>query len=624
MAITWNYWLVALSVVVAMIGSYLALDFVGRMKSSKGRLRKIWFVAGATTMGLAIWSMHFIGMLALIMPMPMSYDPGLGALSILAAMTGSGIAFTIMNRDRLEKSRLGLGSIAMGIAIAAMHYTGMASMQMAARITYDPTLFTLSVLIAIVASAGALWLAFRWKGCNNRRWLYQKAGSAIVMGIAISGMHYTGMAAAHYIHTGHMATSGVMTPMVGTTPLADLMIAAACLFGIALVLVAAQMAGERQRAIEALEQSERQLRVLIEGVRDYALYQEDPDGRIVSWNTGGERIYGYDKNEIIGRSAALFLTPEDIQEGLLQRKLEAVARDGRFETEGWRLRKDGSRFWANIVLTALRDDDGDLIGIANITRDITEKRMADEALERYSRQLEHSNRELEQFATIASHDLQEPQRKVKFFAGVLAEMAGDRGDEFSTRLLSSVDRMQTLISDLLTLSRISRKGKAFRSVQLKEIVDQTLDDLQIRIQETGARVTAEPLRTVEADAGQMQQVFQNLVSNAIKFQRPGVQPVVRISGQMIGDLLYEITVEDNGIGFKPEYLERIFEPFERLHGRQQYPGTGMGLAIVRKIMDRHNGSVTAVSKEGEGARFILTLPVKQTAPADQPDMTFML
>lgn len=232
-------------------------------------------------------------------------------------------------------------------------------------------------------------------------------------------------------------------------------------------------------------------------------------------------------------------------------------------------------------------------------------------LEHYAKKLEISNRELEQFATIASHDLQEPLRKVQLFSGMLAETASEEDRVYIERVQNATSRMQTLISDLLNLSRITRQGQPFRKVQLAECVQDAVDQLEISVQETGARIVVNPLGAVEGDASQLTQLFQNLISNGLKFTQPDTPPVIEISGVRLSEQFYEVTIQDYGIGFDDKYANRIFEPFERLHGRFKFPGTGIGLAICRKIVDRHGGDVWAESKPGEGTRFIIRLPVTQ-------------
>jgi len=234
---------------------------------------------------------------------------------------------------------------------------------------------------------------------------------------------------------------------------------------------------------------------------------------------------------------------------------------------------------------------------------------ARQELERYAKRLEASNNELEQFATIASHDLSEPLRKIQMFADVLKSKVQEDGKDYLDRMSSAACRMQVLMDDLLTLSRINRKGQPFKPVDLNEIVKTVLEDLQMMLQESRATVSLENLGTVQGDETQMRQLFQNLIGNAVKYSRVETSPVVKIYGRPKGDH-YETVIQDNGIGIKQEHTTRIFEPFQRLHGTEKYPGTGMGLAIVKKIVERHHGILTVESEFGSGSKFSVTLPMK--------------
>ncbi len=232
--------------------------------------------------------------------------------------------------------------------------------------------------------------------------------------------------------------------------------------------------------------------------------------------------------------------------------------------------------------------------------------------------LHQSNRDLEVFASVASHDLQEPLRKITAFGDRLEEVSGealdDRGRLYLSRMTAAAGRMQVLIDDLLQYARVSSRGRPLERLDLDQLIRQVLSDLETRIEESGARVELEPLPRVEADPSQMGQLFQNLIANALKFRHPERTPEVRISGRMVSDSTRpwcEITVADNGIGFDQQYGERIFEVFGRLHGRTAYPGTGMGLAICRKIVERHGGTIEARGESGEGARFLIRLPARR-------------
>jgi len=244
----------------------------------------------------------------------------------------------------------------------------------------------------------------------------------------------------------------------------------------------------------------------------------------------------------------------------------------------------------------------------------SELESTNEALERRARELARSNAELEQFASIASHDLQEPLRKVRTFTQqvtvIEADRLSDRGRDYLGRANAAAERMQKLIEDLLKFSRVATHGRPFAPVDLAQVTRDVLDDLEAQVERSGAEVDVGPLPTITADALQMRQLMQNLISNAIKFRREGVTPEVSIEASTVEDQA-RITVRDNGIGFEAQYARRIFRVFERLHGRGEYPGTGIGLALCRRIAERHGGTVVAESEPGAGATFTVTLPMRQ-------------
>jgi signal transduction histidine kinase len=272
------------------------------------------------------------------------------------------------------------------------------------------------------------------------------------------------------------------------------------------------------------------------------------------------------------------------------------------------------------------EERGDELGVAARAFD----RMADRLeatigqLERQKTELERSNRELQDFASVASHDLQEPLRKVRAFGDRLVARFGDalppEGHDYLARMQDAAARMSTLIDDLLAFSRVTTRAQPFVCVDLGLVAAQVCADLEVRIADSGGTVVVEPLPAVEADPLQMRQLLQNLIANGLKFHRPGVPPRVRVSAERdetagpTGGWV-RLAVEDNGIGFEEKYLDRIFTIFQRLHGRGDYEGTGVGLAVCRKIVERHEGTITARSVPGEGACFLVTLPVRHDSAA---------
>lgn len=366
---------------------------------------------------------------------------------------------------------------------------------------------------------------------------------------------------------------------------------------------------ERKQTEENLRQSEERFRRLVEGVKDHAIYMLDPAGLIISWNIGAERLQGFQTPEIIGRHFSRFYAPDENPEATPEFILRQATENGCHEQECFQVRKDGSHYWANIIITPMYGEKEKLIGFSTVVRDMTEQRKAEEAQKNYATKLEQSNQDLEQFAMIASHDLQAPLRKVRLFSEMLEQHTNEEGKDIAKRLQGAAEKMQHFISDLLELSRINRKGRPFQPVNLTQVIQRVKEDLELIIQESNATITIEELGTVFGDMPQLEQLCLNIMGNGLKFKRPNTTPHLKIKGETLLNGFYQLTIQDNGIGFKEEYLEKIFRPFERLHGPAQFPGTGMGLAICRKIVDRHGGQITANSIEGEGSTFIIYLPI---------------
>jgi PAS domain S-box-containing protein len=426
--------------------------------------------------------------------------------------------------------------------------------------------------------------------------------------------------------------------------------------------------------------------LLIASVLDYAIFVLDPTGHILTWNAGAERLKGWSAGESIGQSFTNFYPPEVAASGWPQRELEYARRDGRFEDEGWRVRKDGSRFWANVVFTALRSPDGQLVGFAKVTRDLTARRAAEEQarelaaveaaraeaarrseeLERLNDQLqeqameletqseelttrneellslseeqlrtnlalqealaraeaaheeaarsavvaEEAYRELDQFAYVASHDLKAPLRGIanlaQWIQDDLGQHLGAESAEHMRLLQGRVRRMEALIDGILAYSRAGRAPSRPELVDVGQLVRDVIELLA-----PGESVSTElpaGMPTVEAERVPLQQVFMNLIGNAMKFTRAvRPDPVVRLTWRDNGDA-YEFCVSDNGPGIAPEYHERIWGIFQTLEARDKVEGTGIGLSVVKKIVEGRGGRVWVDSSPGAGASFHFTWP----------------
>jgi len=371
------------------------------------------------------------------------------------------------------------------------------------------------------------------------------------------------------------------------------------------------------QAEEKAKQSEERFRLLVESAEDHALFMLDAAGNVASWNAGAERVKGYRSDEIVGRHFSCFYPLGDIAAMKPEKELESAAVNGKAEHEGWRVRKDGSRYWANVVTTALRDEKGDLRGFAKVSRDITVRRQAEEAerqrqaLEQRAAELKRSNDDLQQFAYIAAHDLQEPLRMVASFTQLLGQRYKGRldadADEFITFAVDGAHRMQLLIQGLLAYCRVGTAGKELQETSSTAALQKALVNLRGAIADSGGSVTHDSLPTVIADNTQLMQLFQNIVGNAIKY-RGAEPPRVHVAAKKNGGDEWVFSISDNGIGIDSQYFAKIFAMFQRLHGRGEFSGTGIGLTVCKKIAERHGGRIWVESAVGKGSTFYFALP----------------
>jgi PAS domain S-box-containing protein len=378
---------------------------------------------------------------------------------------------------------------------------------------------------------------------------------------------------------------------------------------------------ELQEKNEELRRSEERYHNMVSEVQDYAIILLDEKGFIQNWNVGAQKIKGYSPEEIIGNHFEIFYPLEDRQRKLPHILLNEAKTKGKATHEGWRVRKDGTKFWGSIVITAIHSSDGVIIGFTKVTRDLTERKLAEDRMAAYLQELETQNRDLGQFAFVASHDLQEPLRKIRTFIEVLEENLADEAAtrKYLEKIDSSAQRMSLLIKSVLNYSRITKEGEQFEETDLNALLTNVLADFELLIQEKKAEIKSSQLPTIECIPQLINQVFGNLISNALKFSEKN--PVINISSKRVlkaqvvnppngpmEESYTEISFQDEGIGFDQQFETKVFTMFQRLHGKHEYTGTGIGLALCKRIMERHRGFISVRSEVSKGSTFYIYFP----------------
>jgi PAS domain S-box-containing protein len=361
-------------------------------------------------------------------------------------------------------------------------------------------------------------------------------------------------------------------------------------------------------------QQDASFELLVASVKDYAIFMLNPDGIIMSWNEGAQRIKGYAASEIIGEHFSKFYTSDAVASRHPQQELEIAKQKGRYEEEGPRVRKDGSTFWANVVITALYDK-GKLVGFAKVTRDLTERKNADQAREKALEEVTKLNEELQELAYVISHELQEPISSITGYSRLLLSRyqgrLGADADVFLDRIGKGAQMTARMIDDLWTYARISRPGTQRADVNLGELLEEAKGDLRNLIQSSGCQITSPPYAefpTIPCIKKQIAYVIIELITNAIKHHKGSGKPHIEISIAQERNGC-RINFKDNGPGIDKFFAKQAFTIYKRLDKRPDETGTGMGLPICRKIIEeQHGGLIDFETSEGSGARFYFWLP----------------
>ncbi|MEG3858999.1 PAS domain S-box protein [Microcoleus sp. herbarium12] len=365
---------------------------------------------------------------------------------------------------------------------------------------------------------------------------------------------------------------------------------------------------QRKLTETALLESEFKYKQIVE-LAEEGIWVIDSNSLTTYVNHAMARMLGYTELEMFGRSLFDFMEEPEKQQALdnVERRKQGIAETHEFKFKT----KDGKDIWTYLSTSPVFDDLGNMLSCCALVYNITDRKAAEQQMLQLTEDLKRSNEELEQFAYVASHDLQEPLRAVTSYTQLLAqryqENLDERADKYINYIVDGATRMQQLINDLLVYSRLGTRGKEFEQAQCKAVVEQTMCNLQIAIAETKAVITYEEMPAVMADESQLVQLFQNLLANGIKFCRQDIPLIHIAASRQESEWLF--SVSDNGIGIDPEYADRIFIIFQRLHSRREYSGTGIGLAMCKRIVERHGGRIWVESQEGKGATFYFTIPI---------------
>ncbi len=622
MAVTTSYDppLVVLSILIAVLASYSALDLGGRVSGAPSRLRWIWIGMAALAMGGSIWSMHFIGMLAFQLGMPVSYDTGLTALSLLVAVAATAAGFAWVSRAGARGRDVLPAGVLMGGGVAIMHYTGMAAMRMPAGLSYAGSLLVASVLIAVAASTAALWLVVRPHQVG------QKLVAAGVMGFAVYGMHYCGMLAATFT-----MRPGMDLPSAGGLGQQNLAlyVAGATFLILFLALLASSI--DQQRVQRDLHSSEERFRAAAEVVGDI-IWTNNAQGEMHGLQPDWARFTGQDPAGYQGFGWTKAVHPEDMSASLVAWN-QAVAERRTFVHEHRLLRHDGVYRLFSIRAAPVLNHAGDLREWVGVHTDITERRLAEAELLAAKQAAEDANQAKSQFMANMSHELRTPLSAIIGYSEMLEEEIEDGGDPADLRddmgkIKSNARHLLGLINDVLDLSKIeSGKMEIYaEDFDVARMVQEVAATVQSLMEKKGNKLetqAAPGLGVMHSDVTKIRQILLNLLGNAAKFTEAGTITLSaeRSSGPDGRDWL-SLRVADTGIGMTEAQLAKLFERFQQADASttRRFGGTGLGLSITKAFCTMLGGAVTVESTPGQGSAFAVRLPASYQAAMEEASL----
>ena len=613
MAMSYNHYLVALSVAISTLASYAALDLAGRVTAARGPVRMAWLSGGACAMGMGIWAMHYIGMLACSLPVAVAYDWQTVALSLLCAILASGTALFVVSRQRMTALDIALGSLAMGGGIAAMHYIGMSAMRLPAICSYSVPLVVLSVVLAVLISMVALWLAFTLRR-NRQHDSAKKIAGAVVMGAAIPVMHYTGMAAATFLPS-HTLPS--LAHAVNISTLGIIGITLVTLFVLGMTLLTSVVDRRFAEQTLKLESTEQRYRQLVESAQ-VVLWRRDLRSSTFNFvNAEAESLFGYPVADWLTEPAfwTEHMHPDD--RAAAESCCAQAALDGQPQQfEHRMIAANGKTLWLRTRVRVIAEAEGER-ELFGVMVDISARKQAQEAAEA-------ANRAKSEFLANMSHEIRTPMNGILGMTELALETelsATQR--EYLSVVKSCADGLLSLLNDILDFSKIEA-GKLSLDLQpfgLQQMIADCMKALSLRAHQKGLElafeVAADVPEQMVGDPGRLRQIIMNLTGNAIKFTEHGEVVLSVIREPQADSLMLRFIIRDTGVGIPADKLAKIFVAFEQADSSitRVYGGTGLGLSISRRLVELMHGRIWVESEVGVGSSFCFTAQFDSTTQA---------